>query len=90
MWSLRVDLRAQRLAQHYGYAVLRCDNRGSARRGLQFERAIKWQMGDVELADQVDITLLSSLFHPCYIVFVVCLFVDVGDSVAMLCPPFFL
>ena len=52
-WSLRVDLRAQRLSQHYGYAVLRCDNRGSARRGIAFEQAIKWTMGDVELADQI-------------------------------------
>ena len=47
----RVDLRAQLLVQH-GYFVFRCDNRGSARRGLKFEGAIKWDMGRVELEDQ--------------------------------------
>lgn len=32
--------------------VIRCDNRGSARRGLAFEGWIKWRLGEVELDDQ--------------------------------------
>jgi dipeptidyl aminopeptidase/acylaminoacyl peptidase len=51
-WHLRVDLRAQLLAQ-MGFLVIRCDNRGSARRGKKFEAAIKWNMGDIEVRDQV-------------------------------------
>ena len=50
--SLTGDLRAQRLARD-GYLVIKCDNRGSSRRGIQFEGAIKWNMGDVEVQDQV-------------------------------------
>ncbi len=38
---------------HIPLTVIRCDNRGSARRGLAFEGWIKWSMGDVELQDQV-------------------------------------
>ena len=52
-WAATVDLRAQHLAAR-GYAVLRVDNRGSARRGLAFEGAIYRQMGTVEIDDQVD------------------------------------
>ncbi|HLG43115.1 MAG TPA: prolyl oligopeptidase family serine peptidase [Planctomycetota bacterium] len=52
-WLLTVDLRAQHLAQR-GFVVLKVDNRGSARRGLDFERAIERNMGDVEVRDQVD------------------------------------
>lgn len=50
--SLTGDLRAQRLARD-GYLVIKCDNRGSSRRGIQFEGAIKWNMGDIEVQDQV-------------------------------------
>ena len=51
-WDLSADLRAQRLRQR-GYAVLVVDNRGSARRGLAFEGAIRWNLGDLEVRDQV-------------------------------------
>jgi hypothetical protein len=44
-------MRAQRLADS-GYAVLKCDNRGSYRRGLAFEAAIKHDMGHLEIEDQ--------------------------------------
>mmetsp|Transcript_28622 Transcript_28622/g.27423 ORF Transcript_28622/g.27423 Transcript_28622/m.27423 type:complete len:352 (+) Transcript_28622:1533-2588(+) len=52
MWLTRVDMRAQRLAQH-GFLIIRCDNRGSARRGLVHEGALKNNMGDIELQDQI-------------------------------------
>ncbi len=52
-WTLTVDMRAQYLAQQ-GFLVFKLDNRGSARRGLAFEAAIKHQMGTVEVQDQVD------------------------------------
>jgi dipeptidyl-peptidase-4 len=51
-WGLTADLRAQFLAQH-GYAVLKLDNRGSARRGHPFEAAILGNLGDLEVQDQV-------------------------------------
>jgi dipeptidyl-peptidase-4 len=51
-WSMTVDLRAQFLARQ-GYAVLKLDNRGSARRGLAFESAIAGNLGDLEVQDQV-------------------------------------
>ncbi len=52
-WLLTVDLRAQYLAAR-GFLVFKLDNRGSARRGLQFESAIHHNLGDVEVQDQVD------------------------------------
>ena len=52
-WSLRSDMRCQRLVQS-GYAVLRLDNRGSSNRGVAFESAIRYDMGHLELDDQVD------------------------------------
>jgi dipeptidyl-peptidase-4 len=52
-WGLAVDLRAQYLASR-GFAVLKVDNRGSARRGLAFESALHRHMGSVEVRDQVD------------------------------------
>ena len=52
-WDLTVDLRAQALARR-GFVVLVVDNRGAARRGLAFEAPIRWNMGDVEVQDQVD------------------------------------
>jgi dipeptidyl-peptidase 4 len=45
------EMRAQRLADS-GYVVLKCDNRGSSRRGLAFEGAIKHDMGHLEIVDQ--------------------------------------
>jgi len=52
-WDLTVDMRAQALRRR-GFCVFVVDNRGSARRGLQFEGAIRWNMGDLEVQDQVD------------------------------------
>jgi dipeptidyl-peptidase 4 len=52
-WGLTADMRAQFLRDR-GYLVLKVDNRGSARRGLAFEGAIKHDMGNVEVQDQVD------------------------------------
>ena len=52
-WGMTVDLRAQYLRQE-GFTVLKVDNRGSARRGLQFEGAIKHDMGNLEVRDQVE------------------------------------
>ena len=52
-WTLRADMRCQRLVES-GYVVLRLDNRGSLNRGLAFESAIKYDMGHLELEDQID------------------------------------
>ena len=52
-WGLTADMRAQFLRDH-GYLVVKLDNRGSARRGLAFEGAIKHDMGNIEVQDQVD------------------------------------
>jgi dipeptidyl-peptidase-4 len=51
-WSMTVDLRAQMYARE-GYAILKLDNRGSARRGRAFEGAIAGHLGGVEVADQL-------------------------------------
>lgn len=51
-WSMRVDLRAQQLVNR-GFLVVKTDNRGSNRRGLHFEGAVKHKMGNVEVDDQV-------------------------------------
>ncbi|WP_045119223.1 S9 family peptidase [Haliangium ochraceum] len=52
-WSLTADLRSQHLRSQ-GYLVFKLDNRGSAYRGLAFESALHRDMGNVEVADQVD------------------------------------
>jgi dipeptidyl-peptidase-4 len=52
-WAMTVDLRAQYFASR-GFAVLKVDNRGSARRGVAFESAIHRRMGTIEVSDQVD------------------------------------
>jgi len=52
-WAETVDLRAQMLAEH-GFVVLKVDNRGSARRGLNFEAPIAHHMGGIEVKDQVE------------------------------------
>mmetsp|Transcript_23219 Transcript_23219/g.23601 ORF Transcript_23219/g.23601 Transcript_23219/m.23601 type:complete len:359 (-) Transcript_23219:201-1277(-) len=45
-------MRAQRLCS-LGFAVVKCDNRGSSRRGLSFEGTIKHRLGHWEVLDQV-------------------------------------
>jgi dipeptidyl-peptidase-4 len=52
-WNLTVNLRAQ-LLRSRGYLVFRLDNRGSANRGVEFERRIRRDMGNIEVQDQVD------------------------------------
>ena len=52
-WRVTADMRAQYL-RSLGFLVVRIDNRGSARRGLAFEGALKHDMGNVEVQDQVD------------------------------------
>lgn len=52
-WGLSADMRAQYL-RSMGFLVFKLDNRGSARRGLAFESAIKNDMGKLEVQDQVD------------------------------------
>jgi dipeptidyl-peptidase-4 len=52
-WLTAVNMRAQYLTR-LGYLIFTLDNRGSARRGLAFEGAIKNNMGDLEVQDQVD------------------------------------
>lgn len=51
-WSMTSDLRAQAF-RNRGFLVLKIDNRGSNRRGLEFEASIKHRMGSVEVEDQV-------------------------------------
>ena len=51
-WCQSVDMRVQRLCS-LGFALVKCDNRGSARRGLAFEGAIKKRLGSFEALDQV-------------------------------------
>jgi dipeptidyl-peptidase-4 len=50
-WGLTAAMRAQYLRAQ-GFLVAVCDNRGSARRGLAFEGALRGTMGEVEVADQ--------------------------------------
>ncbi|MDI1430902.1 S9 family peptidase [Polyangium sorediatum] len=52
-WNMTVTMRPQWL-RSLGYLVFMVDNRGSARRGLAFEGAIKNRMGSIEVDDQVD------------------------------------
>lgn len=52
-WELTVDMRAQYL-RGLGYLVFKLDNRGAARRGLAFEAALRHDMGNIEVQDQVD------------------------------------
>jgi alpha/beta superfamily hydrolase len=47
-----LDMRAQRL-KSLGFAVMKCDNRGSARRGVAFENPISRRLGQVEVEDQI-------------------------------------
>lgn len=49
---ITADLRAQ-YHRSRGYLIIKVDNRGSSRRGLEFEGAVKHDMGNLEIADQV-------------------------------------
>ncbi len=51
-WGATVALRRQWL-RSLGFLVVVADNRGAAGRGLAFEGAIRWNLGDVEVRDQV-------------------------------------
>ena len=51
-WAMTCAMRIQRL-RSLGYLVFSLDNRGGARRGVAFEGAIRHNMGDVEVRDQV-------------------------------------
>jgi dipeptidyl-peptidase-4 len=51
-WKLTTNMRAQFLSS-LGFLVFLLDNRGSARRGLDFEAALYRRMGLVEVEDQV-------------------------------------
>ncbi len=51
-WGPTVALRRQWL-RSLGFLVVVADNRGAAGRGLAFEGAIRWNLGDVEVRDQV-------------------------------------
>jgi dipeptidyl-peptidase-4 len=51
-WSQSADMRAQRL-RSLGFCVVKCDNRGSSRRGLAFESSISRRLGRLEVLDQV-------------------------------------
>lgn len=50
-WSATAALRPQALVRR-GIAVMCLDNRGSARRGLEFESAVHGRLGHVEVEDQ--------------------------------------
>jgi dipeptidyl-peptidase-4 len=52
-WAMTVSMRAQYL-RSLGFLVFLLDNRGSARRGLEFESALRHALGSVEVRDQVD------------------------------------
>jgi dipeptidyl-peptidase-4 len=52
-WNLTANLRAQYL-RSLGFLVFVLDNRGTSRRGLEFEAALRWDMGHREVEDQVD------------------------------------
>ncbi|CAA7402494.1 unnamed protein product [Spirodela intermedia] len=50
-WINTVDMRAQFL-RNKGFLIWKLDNRGTARRGLKFEGALKHRFGDVDAHDQ--------------------------------------
>eukprot|EP00939_MAST-03C_sp_MAST-3C-sp1_P005310 g5310.t1 len=50
-WNLTNNLRAQHFRDR-GFLVMKLDNRGSSRRGLDFEKWIRHDMGHVEVEDQ--------------------------------------
>ena len=52
-WTMTADMMAQKLCD-LGFLVVKCDNRGTAGRGLNFESKISWNMGELEVFDQED------------------------------------
>jgi dipeptidyl-peptidase-4 len=52
-WSQTADMRAQYLRSQ-GFLVFKLDNRGSSRRGVAFESALRHDLGNIEVQDQVD------------------------------------
>jgi len=65
-WHLTTDIRAQSYRSR-GIVVLKLDNRGSARRGQRFERAICGNLGAAEVEDQargVDHLVRAGLVDP--------------------------
>jgi dipeptidyl-peptidase-4 len=62
-WAATADMTAQYLSG-LGFAVWRMDNRGSSRRGHEFEAALDRNMGDVEVRDQVDGVKFASASWP--------------------------
>jgi len=52
-WRLTANMRAQYL-RSLGFLVFLLDNRGSARRGLEFGGAVKHHLGTIEVQDQED------------------------------------
>jgi dipeptidyl-peptidase-4 len=52
-WGMTADLTAQFYASR-GFAVWKCDNRGSSRRDRAFQAPVYRRLGEVEVADQVD------------------------------------
>jgi hypothetical protein len=61
-WLLTVDLRAQCLAQA-GFVVIKCDNRGSYRRGIEFEGALYLDMGNIEVIYKACMYLSNIFIH---------------------------
>jgi dipeptidyl-peptidase-4 len=53
-WSATNAMRRQWLRSE-GYLVVVADNRGAAGRGLAFEGAIRWDLGNVEVRDQATV-----------------------------------
>ena len=51
-WSATSAMRRQWLRSQ-GFLVVVADNRGAAGRGLAFEGAVRWDLGEVEVRDQV-------------------------------------
>ena len=51
------DVHRSQYMREQGIMVIRCDNRGSYRRGLYFEGCVKNDMGNVEVKDQQAVAL---------------------------------
>ena len=53
-WAVTVSMRAQYL-RSLGFLVVAADNRGGSGRGQAFEAAVRWDLGRLEVQDQVDV-----------------------------------
>ncbi|MFO0958133.1 MAG: DPP IV N-terminal domain-containing protein [Isosphaeraceae bacterium] len=62
-WAITADMTAQFLAER-GFAVWKADNRGSSRRGLEFQAPLYRKMGDIEVRDQADGVRFASASFP--------------------------